>query len=160
MSIALDILLIIVLSSICIQDFKERKISLLLVVVGILLGGAIHFQQQNASVFFLAIFINVVFVAVLFLILAIYSKLKMKQSIFEVFGLGDLLFFVLLAISLPIISFIVVFVFSLIFSGTIFMLIKQNMKEKTVPLAGLQSAFLILVLLINKFTNTIDIYVM
>jgi hypothetical protein len=72
--------------------------------------------------------------------------------------MGDLFFFILLAVSLPILSFLILFVFSLIFSLLIFILLKNTFKEKTVPLAGLQSLFLSLVLIANKFLITIDIY--
>jgi hypothetical protein len=90
----------------------------------------------------------------------LYAKLKLKKSIQEVFGLGDLLFFCLLAVSLPIISFLVVFIFSLIFSLVVFILIKKSLKHKTVPLAGFQSLFFAIILGLDIFMNTINIYAM
>ena len=158
MKITLEILLILVLSVICFQDFKERKVALLLLVLGALLGGAIHFWQQSLSAFISSIFMNFVFIGVVILFIAFYSKVKMKKALFEVFGGGDLVFFVLLAVSFPTLSFVVFFIFSLVFSLAIYLLIKHQMKEETVPLAGLQSAFLMLLILTNICTNMIDLY--
>jgi len=154
----LGILFILLLGVLCFQDFKERKVTLILLVLAILLGGVIHVQQQDIEVFLAVIFFNLLIVFTLFLIISMYAKIKMKQPIFNVFGLGDLLFFMALAVSFPTLSFLVIFVFSLIFSWSIFMLIKQHLKEKTVPLAGLQSLFLLLVLIINMVTNRFDLF--
>lgn len=156
----LEILFILLLGLLCFQDFKERKVSLLLLLSAIFLGGTTHLLQQNTQVFLLALLINLLIVFILFFILSSYAKSKMKQPIFKVFGLGDLLFFILLAVSFPPFSFLVIFIFSLIFSWSIFMLIKQDLKEKTVPLAGLQSLFLVLVLILNMITNRFDLFAM
>tara|TARA_B110000091_G_C13819664_1_gene479954 strand:+ start:818 stop:1300 length:483 start_codon:yes stop_codon:yes gene_type:complete len=160
MNVILQILFILVLGGLCFQDFKERKISLSLLILGILLGGGIHFTQKNGAGFLTEIAINTFIVFMLFLILAMYAKLKMKQPIFNVFGLGDLLFFMLLAVSFPFLSFLIIFVFSLLFSWSIFMLTKRHLKIKTVPLAGLQSLFLLLILITNKVTNSLDLFAM
>ncbi|MDA9316478.1 hypothetical protein N9Q58_01025 [Polaribacter sp.] len=160
MNIILEVLFTLVLVILCFQDFKERKVSLSLLVLAILLGGSIHFQQQNRAVFLVAIAINVLIVFILFLIIGVYAKIKMKQPVFNVIGLGDLFFFMVLAVSFPTLSFLVLFVFSLIFSWSIFMLIKQHLKEETVPLAGLQSLFLMLVLMTNWITNSFDLFAM
>ena len=156
----LGILFILLLGVLCVQDFKERKVSLILLVLAILLGGAMHVQQQDSGIFLAAIFVNLLIVFTVFLMVSMYAKIKMKQPIFNVFGIGDLLFFMLLAVSFPTLSFLVIFVFSLIFSWSIFMLIKQYLKEKTVPLAGLQSLFLLLVFIINMALNRFDLFAM
>lgn len=156
----LGILFILLLGVLFVQDFKERKVSLILLVLAILLGGAMHVQQQDSGIFLVAIFVNLLIVFTVFLMVSMYAKIKMKQPIFNVFGIGDLLFFMLLAVSFPTLSFLVIFVFSLIFSWSIFMLIKQYLKEKTVPLAGLQSLFLLLVLIINMAMNRFDLFTM
>ena len=154
----LGILFILLLGVLCFQDFKERKVTLILLVLAILMGGVLHVQQQNIGVFLAIICFNLLIVFTLFFMLSMYAKIKMKQPIFNVFGLGDLLFFIVLAVSFPTLSFLVIFVFSLIFSWSIYMLIKQHLKEKTVPLAGLQSLFLLLVLIINRVTNRFDLF--
>lgn len=158
MKLSLEILFVLILGILFYQDIKERRISLWILMIGIFLGGMIHYLQQPPIVFISNIVINSIFIAIIFGVLCFYAKFKLKKNIFEVFGLGDLLFFILLAISLPILSFLTVFVFSLIFSLVIFIILKNKWKEQTVPLAGLQSFFLGLVLIVNKFLISIDIY--
>jgi len=101
---------------------------------------------------------NITFIALVFGVLCLYTKIILQNNIFQVFGMGDLLFFILLAVSLPLVSFLMVFIFSLLFSLLIFILVKRKLKDKTVPLAGLQSLFLILVLLANKLIPKIELY--
>lgn len=158
MKTTITFLLIILLGVLFYQDIKERKVSVWILISGIILGGMLHWLHQNTLVFLSNVGITLSFVFLIFGVLYLYAKFKLKKRIFEVFGQGDLLFFMLLAVSLPILSFVMVFVFSLIFSLVIFMLLKKSFSEKTVPLAGLQSLFLALVLIANKGTNFIDLY--
>mgnify|MGYP000412748801 CR=1 FL=1 len=156
--IIIELLLILLLGILFYQDIKERKVSIWILITGILIGGCIHYLWQQPIVFLLNIGINISFIVVILGVLWGYAKFKLKKKIFDVFGEGDLLFFVLLAVSLPILSFLMVFVFSLIFSLVIFLLLKKRFTEKTVPLAGLQSLFLGLVLIANRLFSSIDIY--
>jgi hypothetical protein len=158
MNLFLEIIFLLVLGILFYQDLKERKVSLWVLITGIILGATIHYSYQQKIVFVSNICINLIFIALIFGTLWLYAMLKLKKRIFEVFGQGDLLFFILMAVSLPIVSFLVVFVFSLLFSLIIFMITKERFKTKNVPLAGLQSLFLGLVLLANKCLTSIDIY--
>jgi hypothetical protein len=160
MILVLKILFIGILLTIFYQDIRERKVTLILILSGIVLGGFLHFQKQATIVFLSNSMVNLIAISLIFSLLWLYTKFKLKKRIQEVFGLGDLLFFCLLAVSLPIISFLVIFVFSLIFSLFVFMLIKSSLKNKTVPLAGLQSIFLAIILVLDIFINTINIYAM
>ena len=156
--ILIELFFILLLGILFYQDIKERKVSVWVLILGIVTGGIIHYLWQQPIVFLSNIGLNISFVVLIFIILWGYAKLKLKKNIFEVFGLGDLLFFILLAVSLPLLSFLMVFVFSLIFSLIVFMILKNKLKEQTVPLAGLQSLFLGLVFIANKLFSSIDIY--
>mgnify|MGYP000241731841 CR=1 FL=1 len=158
MLIVIELLFIFLLGSLFYQDIKERIVSVWVLISGILTGGFIHYLYQQPIVFLSNIGINISFIVLIFIILWGYAKFKLKKKIFDVFGHGDLLFFILLAVSLPLLSFLMVFVFSLIFSLVIFILLKNRFTVKTVPLAGLQSLFLGLVLIANKLFSSIDIY--
>jgi len=158
MKMILTILMILILGILFYQDLKERKISLWILVIGIIIGGIIHYLHQYLMVFLWNIFINTAFIMLLFGVLWSYAKLKMKKKIFDVFGLGDLLFFILLAVSLPMLSFLIVFIFSLLFSLITFILLKNTFTDKTVPLAGLQSLFFGLVLMGNTAFSSINLY--
>ncbi|QTE21143.1 prepilin peptidase [Polaribacter cellanae] len=160
MNISLELLLIIILAILCYQDIKERKVSLFILVLGIVVGGFTHYLNQEITIFLYNILVNSLFVMIVFGILIAYSKWKMKTKIFDVFGVGDLFFFILLAVSLPILSFLIVFIFSLIFSLAIFISLKKRFKDSSVPLAGLQSLFFIIVLLFNRIVKNLDLYSM
>lgn len=57
------------------------------------------------------------------------------------FGLGDILLFVALAFTFASMSFIIFFIFGLVFSLLLHLLLKHKSKLKTVPLAGYLSLF-------------------
>lgn len=158
MKILLELLLLSILGILLYQDIKERKVSLWVLFSGIIVGGTLHFLHQDSMVFLYNIGITISFVILIFGVLWVYASVKLKRNIFDVFGLGDLLFFILLAVSLPIVSFLMVFVFSLIFSLVLFLLLKKSFTNKTVPLAGLQSLFFGLVLIGNKIIPSVKLY--
>lgn len=160
MKLVLNILFILVLLGISYQDFKDRLVSIFLLLSGIILGGWIHFLNQNIWSFFTNISFNLLVIIIVFSILFLYAKYKMKQDVFETFGQGDLLFFLLIAMSFPIVSFLMIFVFSMVFSLLIYIFIKNNLKERTVPLAGLQSVFLVICILANLAVPSVQLYIL
>lgn len=156
MIIGLNITFIALLLIVFYQDVKDREVSLMLFLGLLLLGGFLHSQFQLMEVFLLNVIINVAVVSSIVLILFLYTRFVMKKRLFETFGLGDLLFFLILAVSFPIPTFLVVFSCSLLFSFVISMLLKGSMKDKTIPLAGLQALFVLLMITSNllfEFTN-------
>ena len=82
-------------------------------------------------------------VLMILLVLQGYAKLKLKTNLNTVFGLGDALFFLALCVSFPTVSFIIFFVFSLLFSLLLHFIFKNKAADKTVPLAGYMSLFFI-----------------
>lgn len=84
----------------------------------------------------------------------------MKRSFFKTIGLGDLFFFLILATSFPTISFLVILSLSFIFSLLFFITLKPILKKKTVPLAGLQALFLMLILITNVIFKIVNLYAM
>lgn len=83
----------------------------------------------------------------------------LKKALKNTFGLGDFLFFIILAIGFPTATFLVLFSFSLLFSMLLFFLLKHQLKHKTVPLAGLQALFICLVFIANWFFNFSNLYI-
>lgn len=142
----LKIALAIILMTIFIQDLKARHVywflfPLLAICTGVLFCQNVLFPQ----LFFTTTLINLSFVLFLLLIVFLYSKWKLKTSITNTFGLGDMLMFIALSFTFSSISFIVVFVFSLIFSLILHLVLKQKSKHQTVPLAGYQSLFFLFI---------------
>ncbi|MDI1307437.1 MAG: hypothetical protein PSX42_21685 [bacterium] len=64
-----------------------------------------------------------------------------KPLLKEVFGLGDVLLFIFITFSFSIVSFFVLFVFSLVFSLLLHFVLQRKQIDKTVPLAGYLSLF-------------------
>ncbi|MEM9680624.1 MAG: hypothetical protein AAF901_09895, partial [Bacteroidota bacterium] len=74
-------------------------------------------------------------------VVLLYSNIKLKTSITKTFGLGDALLFLALAFTFANISFLVLFIFGLVFSLLLHVLLKHYSKFSTVPLAGYLSLF-------------------
>ncbi|MFE3872478.1 hypothetical protein ACFX5F_14725 [Flavobacterium sp. ZS1P70] len=138
----LRLLLIGVFLIIFIQDCKDRKVYWFLYpIVGVLV---FVLQMEVVPIYYLAVNagFNLLFVFVLLFVCYLYAVLKLKKPLLkEVFGLGDVLFFIFMAFSFSIISFFVLFVFALVFSLLLHSVLQHKQIVKTVPLAGYMSLF-------------------
>ena len=156
MLLVLKIVCLSCLIAIVAQDFRERLVyTWLFICVGILMS-LFYFFETTIFMYLLNIGVNIGTLIIILGILHLYAKFKIGQPLNQVLGLGDILFFIMIAISFPIPIFFVLFSFSLIFGLLLFLLLKPKLKEKNVPLAGLQALFFTLVLSLNwmfKFTN-------
>lgn len=125
-----------------IQDCKDRKVYWFLYPC---IGVLVFLLQMEAVIIYsviLNVIINLVFVLLLLFVCYLYAELKLKKSMLkEVFGLGDVLFFIFIAFSFSTVSFLILFVFSLLFSLVLHLVLKHRNAEKTVPLAGYMSLF-------------------
>ena len=153
----LEASIIINLSLIIYQDLRSQLVYwFLFPTLGLLLA-YLHFSHSDWYNFIIAISLNIVLVFSITLILLIYSKFKIKRPFFkEVFGLGDLFFFLAIAVGFPSITFIVVFVLSIIFSLVTGILL---IKKQTIPLAGFMSIFMMVLLATNWIFNTVNLYI-
>jgi hypothetical protein len=155
----LKLLLIAVFSIIFIQDCKDRKVYWFLypsvgVLVFILQMKVVPFYSVLVNVIF-----NLLFVFVLLLVCYLYAALKLQQPLLkEVFGLGDVLFFIFIAFSFSIVSFFILFIFSLVFSLLLHFALQHKYTEKTVPLAGYLSLFFGVVYGISFFSESNFLY--
>ncbi|SEE06955.1 hypothetical protein SAMN04487765_1287 [Tenacibaculum sp. MAR_2010_89] len=155
----LQLIFILFLLLIFYQDFKNRSVVLYLFLLGVISGGVLHYKNSLLEEFLINVLLNVGFIAVLTVVLFLYSTFIMKKKLLETIGVGDFLMFIVFACSFPIGTFLVVFSTSLIFSLLLFLILKNQLQYKTVPLAGFQSLFLSLLLLLNWLFNIVDIYV-
>lgn len=137
--LAVKIILLFTFGLIFYQDIKERQVYwFLFPLVGICVGSLFFFKTLS-ELFIAAIVINVLFVSILLLGIFLYAKFKLKSQ--KVIGLGDILFFLASAFAFSTISFIVIFIGSLIFSLVLHSAIAKNRNAVTVPLAGYMSLF-------------------
>lgn len=158
MLILLKTVLIISLGAIVYQDIKERSIYLWILLLTIFLIGFLHYQHSVPVQFLPTILLNIGIVLVIVFILFLYAKFKLMLAFQNTFGFGDLLFFIVIAIGFPTITFIVLFSFSLFFSLTLYLILKKKLTHKTVPLAGLQALFFSLIFLLNWAFNFVNLY--
>ena len=145
--IVLKIAIIITLLAIFFQDIKERHVYWFLFPILATCVGILFYWNTLPQLFFTTTLINLGFITLLLLVVLLYSKWKLKTSISNTFGLGDILMFIALSFTFSSISFIVLFVFSLIFSLALHLILKQKSKYKTVPLAGYQGLFFLCIYL-------------
>ncbi len=152
------LLLIVCLSAIAYQDFKEREVSVFLFVLAVFFGISLFYLNAYMNFLLMNAGVNIFVITIIASVLYIYARFKMKKNLTETIGIGDLFFFFFLALSFPTMTFLVLFSTSLFFSLFLFLILKPNLKDKTVPLAGLQSLFLGIVLVINGLFNIINLY--
>ncbi len=145
---------------IAIQDFRERTVTwICFPLLGILLAMAyaLHTSFERSFPFMLA---NLVLVTGVLLVLLVYTRLIAHKKFLNVsFGLGDLLFFYAFALGFPTMTFLVLFVSSILFSLLIFLLLKSSLKMESVPLAGLMGVFLILIFTSSFFPMVPSLYI-
>jgi len=130
-----------VLFSIFYKDLKERKVYWFFFPIIALLSGILHCDNVMLESFFLSTIINLTFISILLLVILLYSKYKLKMKFSDTFGLGDVLLFIALSFTFTSVSFLVLFISALIFSLLLHFIVKNNQKNKTVPLAGYMSLF-------------------
>ena len=151
--IFLKLLLISILGIIFYQDQKDRMVYWFLYPIVGVVGFCIQLNFAVLEVLVLNSLINLIVIVTLLAVLWVYSKLIRKQSLINNgIGLGDILFFVFLSFCFPIVTFILLFVFSLLFSLLLHILIK-NKNSATIPLAGYMSLFFIFVYGLSFFEN-------
>lgn len=136
----IKIVLILSLGFILYQDIKERHVYWFLFPISTLCFGILFYLSTLQELFYVSVLINLVFVSLLLAIVYLYTKIKLKTSFNNVFGLGDVLLFFGLSLSFSSVSFIVVFISALIFSLVLHLIIKKQ-SVTAVPLAGYMSLF-------------------
>jgi len=123
------------------QDIKERLVYWFLFPVIALCSAILLYNSVLPELFITILLINMVFVLVLLLVVYGYSRFKLKTPIFQTFGFGDALLFFALVFSFSSVSFVILFVFGLVFSLVLHMIMKGKTNHDTVPLAGYLSLF-------------------
>ena len=123
------------------QDLKERRVTWFIFPLIATCAAFLLYYHIPEGVFYITILINLIFICVMFLAIYFYSRFRIKKNMSQTFGLGDGLMFLALTFTFPNLSFLILFVFSLIFSLLLFLATKSRSKFQTVPLAGYMSLF-------------------
>jgi len=136
----LKLILIIAFAIVLYQDFKSRIVYWFLYPIIGILAFVIQVNVVPLSVAFVNFGFNILFIVFLLGITSIYIRFK-NLDFKNTIGIGDVLFFVFIAASFSIVSFWVLFVFSLIFSLLLHFILTHRKEPATVPLAGYMSLF-------------------
>lgn len=136
----IQFLLLLCLFFVCWQDIKERKVYWFLFLLIGAFCAFLNYEHTLPELFVMGVLMNSFFIFALIIFLFLYSKFKLKMSLGNAIGWGDILLFFAFAFSFSTISFIVIFISSLIFSLILHLTVKKKSNE-TVPLAGYMSLF-------------------
>jgi len=138
------------------QDLRYREVSWIFFPFLTMLGFLISSKSTTASQVLQNWIINLAFLLLQYLVATFFLNfLNSGRNKKIILGLGDILFLLSSAVFFSLSGFIVFYLLSLLFSLLIFMLIIKKYsavnKDGTVPLAGLQSVFLIILFAFRIF---------
>ena len=148
------------LAFIAFEDFKARKVYWFwFPILGLILG-YIHLRSTiTLEIFMYHILLNVLVITTILGVLSVVHRWVLKKPFIDHgLGLGDILFFYAFALGFPTFTFIVLFVGALLFSLFTFLSLKTKTTPTTVPLAGLMSIFLLLMMLAVLIFKTPSLY--
>ena len=154
----LKILLIIVFTLIFYQDCKERKVYWFLYPLVAAFSFVLQINEAGLTTAFINTVFNLTFVFCLLVISLIYAQYRLKEPFLEVFGLGDVLFFIFIAFSFSTLSFFLLFILSLLYSLLLHFAFKNKHSSETVPLAGYMALFFGMVYGLSFFMNCYFLY--
>lgn len=144
--------LIIVYSIIVFNDFKSRSVGLwcyILLLVGYITGYLLHLMSFNID----DIILNILFLTGVLSLTFIYYILRYQHQVYkrieQSIGWGDVLLIPFILVSFSFGNFVSVFLLSLISSLTWFLIIGGGHKHKTIPLAGIQSAIIVVAIVLD-----------
>lgn len=166
--ILLKLFLIFVLIMIVYQDLRFQAVSWIFFVIGFALTLIMSIKENYLTDLLVNSTINSLFILFQLSIIYLFTwiKFKKRSNIFKsVFGLGDFLFLIMIIPLFSPLNFVVFFITSAIFTLFVYFIlywIKIYNKQR-VPLAGLQSLFLFIVLIsqiFSKFNLYNDYYIL
>ncbi len=160
----MEFVFVIWLAFIIYQDFKYKSITWVLFPPGLAIAVVLGLQNTLPLSLIKNTAINYLFLTVQIFLVACYFIFIRKNTIRELkkyFGLGDILFFLIIGIFISPVNFIfylIISFFAITAGYSVYFLIKGGIEQKKqIPLAGLMSVFLLLLLLSDKLLS-INIY--
>lgn len=137
-----------------IQDWKSRKISVLLVVLLLICTSMCVGLNTSVQQALRYLAINTALLVVQLLLLTAYYSLKNKKLhniVDDEFGLGDILFLVALTPLFSVFNWMMFLIFGTLFSVVIMLLLPISVSKNEVPFVSLIGIPFILVLVAMKF---------
>lgn len=154
--LGLKIVIIFIFGFIFWQDYKDRLVYWFLYPLVGIVGLLIQINHVSLYMLIVNTLINLILILTVLLVLFVYTKIILKKGfINHSIGVGDLLFFIFLCFCFSMISFVVLFVFSLLFSLLMHFILKTRYaKTETLPLAGYMSFFFAMIYGFSFFINS------
>jgi hypothetical protein len=157
--IVVKIALLLVLALIALQDIKDKKVNWILFPMTAILLFTLYQNSTPLNLSYTFLLMNILMVTSILGILFIYTTYIRGMKFINVsFGLGDVLFFYAFALGFPTITFLILFVCSIIFSLIITLLKTKEYNVPGVPLAGLMSLFLVVIFSFGFVPNMPSLY--
>lgn len=151
------VLLILSSGVICIQDFKERFVSLWILLVFGLLAVSSVLYYKNVNTLLINLLGTIIYGSFIWLVLKLYMLLKFKRNrtiLNSQLGMADVLIFLFIGLTLNTIGMILFFCFGFLFSLFGFIMystLSKNIKTSTIPLAGLLVLFYVITIIVFNF---------
>lgn len=143
------------------QDFKYRAIPWIVFPLLVIVIVILNYLGNKEELSFIFLMINTMFVITQMLLITIYLSLKEKRvvKVWERYiGWGDILFFAILCFFFSPGNFIAFYIISLLFTIVSVLGIKAvNTNFTEVPLAGIQSGLLAILLILNWHGQYVNI---
>ena len=163
MNTALLVILVVLLGIIVYQDFKSRAISWFLIpllVIAFIWGGLLSLDLKQFSTYF-GVNLSLIIINLLGVTIFISVKEKKLTNIIDTYlGLGDVLFFLMLATVFSPINFILFFLGSIFITTIVYGLvaIASKQKQALITLAGAMSILLILTIIAEQVIPSFNFY--
>ena len=152
--------IVVVLTVIVYQDFKFRAVSWILfpLLASMLVLENIFIHALPLFVDFYLI--NFCFVAAQLCLITLYLSIRNKKFIKiwdQHLGAGDILFFIILCLFFSPVNFLLFYIGSLLFTVIVVLLLKRSyVGIAVIPLAGIQSGLLAVLIILSLFTKTLE----
>ena len=141
------------------QDMKSQEVSFMLFPLLFFLTIYLTVDVKSFDLVVRDLMMILGFIVIQLSFITLYLMLKFRKLLnpFNGFiGAGDLLFWLAIAPLFSFVNFLLFFILSLAFSAVIFFILKSTRRrqstgrEKLIPLAGMQAAFLLITLFLNR----------
>ena len=166
MQLLISLIICMFLLSIIYMDFKENAVQLFLFCGLFLLNIAYATLSRDLSIMMKQVFTNSVIILSIVLLLFVYYSIKEKsfRKFFnQKLGVGDIVFWISIAPLFSTFNYILFFIGSMLMVLLIVLTLRLIKEEVGfIPLAGYQSLFLLVIMLLNIFlinhTLPVDIF--
>ncbi|SNR62945.1 hypothetical protein SAMN04488009_2837 [Maribacter sedimenticola] len=155
------IALLVILALIAFQDIKDKKVNWVFFPISAIMLFILYQSHSSLQFSFPFLCMNIILITSILGIVFVYTKYIRGMKFLNVsFGLGDVLFFYAFALGFPTITFLVLFTCSIMFSLVISLFNSKDYNITGVPLAGLMSLFLAIILSIDLLPSTPSLYIL